>query len=313
MLFRLDFLVIVICAVVSNAYVVYYICGMHTYWFLSVYATMAICSSYNDHRVVMAVKLCLYAVFNALVFELPSVGHFVFRPLTFVVGLKRPDLAINSTTVQENGDLHEWLFRVGLDHWACLVGMLCAYNYPHWESFMQRIESDKRQLPVFGIQTVNVVKSAILLVMVSVFVLWYAIFASETSKVEYNKLHPYTSSIPIITFIVVRNLWPCLRTHYIGLFAWLGKITLETYLSQLHIYLQSNAAHLISYIDSNRYPLLNFSIATAIYLIISFRLFHITNSLSSFFLPTNIKLLYRRCGLVVLVVMTAAVISAIEL
>lgn len=308
MLFRLDFLVIVICAVVSNAYVVYYICGMHTYWFLSVYATMAICSSYNDRRTVMVAKLCLYAVFNAAVFEIPSIGRFIFRPLTFVLGLQRPDLASNTTVADEDGALHEWLFRVGLDHWACLVGMLCAYNYPHWETFIRRIESNKRRLPIFGVQVVNVVKSVILVIMVGVFVFWYVEFAS-LNKFEYNKVHPYTSFIPIITFIVVRNLWPTLRTHYIGLFAWLGKITLETYLCQLHVYLQSNAAHLIVYIDSKRYPLLNFSLATVIYLVISFRLFQITNSLSAFFLPTDIKLLVKRCGFAALVVTVVAVMS----
>ena len=309
MLFRLDFSVIVICAVVSNAYVVYYICGMHTYWFLSVYATMAVYSSHNDHRGVMAVKFGLYALFNAIVFELPSVGRVIFGPLTFVLGLQRPDLAKNSTVVYEDGALHEWLFRIGLDHWACFVGMLCAYNYPHWESFIRRIESDTRRLPMFGVQVVNVVKCAILLVMVGVFVFWYVMFGSESDKFVYNKHHPYTSPIPIITFIVVRNLWPTLRTHYIGLFAWLGKITLETYLSQLHIYLQSNAVHLITYIDCSRYPLLNFLIATVIYLTVSFRLFHITNVLSSYYLPTDNKLLAQRCGRAILVIATAALLS----
>jgi len=127
MLFRLDFLVVVICMTVSNSYMVYYICAMHTYWFLSVYALMALLSSWNERRCRMALKLAVYAGVNVLVFDVAPVNAVVFRPLSFVLGLD--DCPADS--------LHEWRFRVGLDHWACFVGILCAYNYPHWEAFVR--------------------------------------------------------------------------------------------------------------------------------------------------------------------------------
>lgn len=40
MLFRLNFLVFVMCLLMNTDYVLYYICPMHTMWFLSVYAVM---------------------------------------------------------------------------------------------------------------------------------------------------------------------------------------------------------------------------------------------------------------------------------
>ena len=48
MLFRLNFLVF--CVIVTNnlPYARYYVCAMHTYWFLSIWAVMATYSKYNE-------------------------------------------------------------------------------------------------------------------------------------------------------------------------------------------------------------------------------------------------------------------------
>ena len=297
MLFRLDFFVVVICLTVHNAYMVYYICAMHTYWFLSVYALMGVFSTWNQHRVRMAIKLVVYAVVNAAIFDVSAVAGTVFRPLSFVLGLA--DNPID--------DLHEWLFRVGLDHWACFVGMLCAYNYPHWETFITFLEGDFNSRRCFGvIGHGDLVKTGIVAVLTAFFGAWF-VLVLPLPKYTYNRIHPYTSWIPIVVYIIARNLWPALRVRYVHLFAWLGKITLETYLSQLHIYLQSNARHLISYIPG--YPLMNFSLATVIYLSASYQLFHLTTAISAFLIPADRKLLLRNVGMFIGLLAISTIIS----
>ena len=274
MLWRLNFLVIVICFTVNNEYMLYYICVMHTYWFLSVYAMMAILPTWNQHRLLMPIKFLAYAVANAAIFDIPGAAEVVFRPLWFIFGFHDGRFPI----------MHEWSFRGGLDHWACFVGTLCAYNYPYFETFLNYLDRKSSTWPELSVK--RLLRYVIASLSICSLVGWYFAFM-QRDKYEYNRLHPYSSPLPIIAFIIIRNIHPKLRSYHLGLLSWLGKITLETYLSQLHIYLQSNAKHLIEYIPG--YPLLNFCLATIVYLCISHALFNITLGLSSYLLPQDLR------------------------
>jgi hypothetical protein len=289
MLFRLNFLVVLICATLDNQYMLYYICAMHTYWFLTVYATMAILPSWNTDRVRMVVKLIVYAVCNAIIFDIPGVCQTVFLPLSFIFGY-----------VQPNGTLmHEWAYRGGLDHWVCFLGMLCAYNYPHYEHFILWLEKQSRQMEI-------TVKCALVGVVGVCFAVW-RYYVLPLDKFTYNSYHPYTSFVPIIFIIIVRNLTPQLRSYYLHLFAWLGKITLETYLSQLHVYLQSNAKHRIIFFSE--YKLLNFALVTAMYIPLSYVLFNLTTVFSSYILPSNYKTALRNAAYIAAILVASSLLA----
>ncbi|GFO12587.1 cas1 domain-containing protein 1-like [Plakobranchus ocellatus] len=272
MLFRLNFLVIFVAIVTNNEYMLYYICAMHTYWFLTVYVFMRVLSSWNRVSHLMAAKFLAYAVFNAIVFDIPGVSQAVFRPLHLILGLHngKPDI------------MHEWSFRAGLDHWACFFGMLCAYNYPHFEHLMAYVDS--KSSDSHEVLRKLLIRLGLTAACLCAGFVWFFVFMG-LEKYPYNSFHPYTSLIPILCFIILRNIHPVLRSYHIGLFAWLGKITLETYLSQLHIYLLANARTLLTLMTG--YPMLNFCLVTILYLAISHRLFLITNDCSSFLLPSS--------------------------
>jgi len=276
MLFRLNFLVVITCLVVRNEYMLYYICPMHTFWFLSAYCFMRLLNSWNEDPQKMAVKFTIYFLIVFLLFDVPGVGEIVFRPLGFILNYEN--------------SLHEWMFRVGLDHYATLLGMLCAYHHPNFERLMIYLDeksSAKRTAIRFGIA----------LVCLTSLSFWIRhIFVLD--KYQYNKLHPYFSFIPLLSFIFLRNMFPLFRRHYFYMFTWLGKITLETYISQLHVYLQGNAKFLIAFIPG--YPLLNFALATIVYLFLSYHLFHLTVDISSFLIPKDYQSMLKNLAVGVL-------------
>ncbi|GFW13656.1 n-acetylneuraminate 9-O-acetyltransferase [Trichonephila clavipes] len=56
----------------------------------------------------------------------------------------------------------------------------------------------------------------------------YAIFAFLCrNKLECNEVHPYISFVPILSYIILRNISSYLRTKYSMFFAWFGNISLE--------------------------------------------------------------------------------------
>ncbi len=48
--------------------------------------------------------------------------------------------------------------------------------------------------------------------------------------------------LPITIYIVLRNISSTARRYYMHFFAWLGKITLETYIAQYHIWMSTTGA-----------------------------------------------------------------------
>ena len=276
MMWRLNFFVFVTCVVMKNDYMLYYICPMHTLFTLFVYFALAIGREKNAEPKWIWIKMAACGVVSACLWEIPGLFRRVFAPFTFVFGYVNP-------AHPEVKPLHEWQFRSGLDRYVWIYGMLCAYTHPTYDAVMKWI--DERPTRARAMYQTGIVAFAVGTLY------WWWITFMTMDKHKYNMYHPYTSWIPLTAFFLLRNATKTLRANHIDIFCVCGKVTLETYIAQFHIWLSTSDVPngspkmLMSLLPG--YPLLNFMVCSYIFIGISHRIFDVTNILKSACIPSN--------------------------
>ncbi|KAK9396257.1 CAS1 domain-containing protein 1 [Crotalus adamanteus] len=244
-LFRLNFLVVVLCIVMDRSYQFYYFVPLVTFWFLIIYITLALWpqiilkkanGSFFWHSGVLLklgfLFVCIYFLaYSEDVFE----KIFSIWPLSMFFEL--------------NGSIYEWWFRWQLDRYVVFHGMLFAFIYLTFQK--RQILSEGKGEPLFPTKVSN-----IFLFISVVFFLTYSIWASScNNKTECNEMHPSVSVMQILAFILIRNIPGYARSVYSSFFAWFGRISLELFICQYHIWLAADTKGILVLIPGT--PMLN--------------------------------------------------------
>lgn len=253
MMWRLNFAVLFLMWTHGNTYILYYICPMHTFYFLMVYVTMLCYSSINHSKWGIRAKLMVLGIIIFIVWDLNSrVFDGIFG---WVLGT---DSIIGAT----KGSLWEYYFRTSLDHYSSFLGMIFALNFHVAEQFFKKATG-------YPLLIASVLMGAVT-------VYWYVNYYT-LEKLQYNLIHSYWAIVPLISYIFFRNINPTVRSYISMSMHVLGKTTLETYLLQHHIWLTSNAKTLLTIVPDS--PWMNFALASILFYVVSKELYSLTMSL----------------------------------
>ncbi|XP_011929291.1 PREDICTED: CAS1 domain-containing protein 1 isoform X2 [Cercocebus atys] len=248
-LFRLNFLVVVLCIVMDRPYQFYYFVPLVTVWFMVIYVTLALWPQIIQKK---ANGNCFwhFGLLLKLGFLLLFICFLAYSQGAFE---KIFSLWPLSKCFELKGNVYEWWFRWRLDR----------YTYSIWAS-------------------------------------------SCKNKAECNELHPSVSVVQILAFILIRNIPGYARSVYSSFFAWFGKISLELFICQYHIWLAADTRGILVLIPGN--PMLNIIVSTFIFVCVAHEISQITNDLAQIIIPKDNSSLLKRlaciaaffCGLLIL-------------
>ncbi|KAM8982322.1 N-acetylneuraminate 9-O-acetyltransferase isoform X1 [Sarcophilus harrisii] len=281
-LFRLNFLVVVLCIVMDRPYQFYYFVPLVTMWFLVIYITLALWPQITQKKANgscfwhLGLLMKLGLLFLCICFLAYSQGAFE----------KIFSLWPLSKCFELNGNVYEWWFRWKLDRYVVFHGMLFAFVYLALQK--RQVLSEGKGEPLLP----NRMSNLLLFVSVVSF-LTYSIWASSCkTKAECNELHPAVSVVQILAFVLIRNIPGYVRSVYSSFFAWFGKISLELFICQYHIWLAADTRGVLVLIPGS--PTLNITVSTFIFVCVAHEISRITNDLARVLIPKDSSALWKR-------------------
>ncbi|CAG8589052.1 5883_t:CDS:2, partial [Acaulospora morrowiae] len=251
---RLNLQTIILTYLMDTNYLLYYFSPLTTFWFFVIYATMRLRSNKNRSTRFLFMKIILSIIVCSLFVLTPGVLEKTFDLFNYLFNI--------------TWSAHEWRFRLRLDLLIVFVGMLVGLiNIKFQES---RI-SEKSYFPILR-------HNIILLSLV--ILIGYIFGISRLGKLEYNIYHPYISFLAILSFIILRNATKYLRNTTSGLFVFFGHFSLETFITQFHVWMAADTKGLLVVTPPEMFWT-NFAITSFIFIYVSYWLSRSAGELTS--------------------------------
>ncbi|CAF0987357.1 unnamed protein product, partial [Didymodactylos carnosus] len=219
----------------------------------------------------------------------------------------------NNIYYDRNGTINDWYHRWNLDRYTILYGMCFAYlliiiqNFDMYKTFGGFILMKKKQYQQY--RTNHYVTLLCTIGLIGLVVYIVVLFLCS-NKAVCDEIHPYIIVLPIFSYIILRNVPVFLRKHYSPFFSWFGRISLELFVAQYHIWLVANGHGALTIIP--RMPTLNLILTTFIFICIAHELHIITNVLTPVFIPNDYKCFARNCFVyIVIIIFSSYMFSSI--
>ncbi|KAI6774374.1 hypothetical protein HG531_001223 [Fusarium graminearum] len=211
-LFRLNILSCLLAYFMDTDYMTYHLSPLLSFWFLVVYATVAVDRQQNNELKFLLVKICTSCMIISFIFLDTPFTSWTFNILQGIFKIQ--------------WRVEEWQRSVTLDLFIAYVGMLAAVIGREMKKAEVSVRLGLRVCLAFG----------------GLFsILHYLSFTSHVRESSYMKWHPYVSAIPILGFVMLRNIPWSTRNYHSRAMVWLGRCSLGTYTLQFHILLAADS------------------------------------------------------------------------
>ncbi|KAI1312203.1 10 TM acyl transferase domain found in Cas1p-domain-containing protein [Xylaria venustula] len=223
-LFRINALSALLPFMMGTSYSSYYFAPAITFYYLVIYLMLRTLKQNNDDPWPLGMKVLLTASFTSM---------FITTP-----GFLDMATDILESVFRMSFDVQELRFRLALDRYIVFVGVTVA-SLVHTATL-----SDAREVfTTKGSPSLFDSGRTRFWVICSAGLALFLFFTQSglSSKQSYNAAHPYISWIPVLALITLRNLYPPAQKVFLAIPAALGRISLETYVLQYHIWLGGDA------------------------------------------------------------------------
>ena len=232
-LLRLNLLSISLSVVMKTNYLFYYFAPLTSLWYVITYFTLYIGHDRNHSLRFLFGKILISAALVNIIIR----SHRIFEDL----------FAFLERCCAINWDLREWRFRLQLDSYIVYTGMLNGIIFLRIKEAVGNKEySEADRFRKFRHKYFRSMRLTALLGALVTPPAFYLFARSVTDKYTYNAYVPYLSTFPILSFVMLRNITPLLRNYHSTAFAWVGRISLETFTLQFHIWLAADTKGLLS-------------------------------------------------------------------
>ncbi|KAN0115113.1 Cas1p domain containing protein [Hyaloscypha variabilis] len=233
-LIRLNLLGCVLPYMMRTDYLFYYFAPLVSFWFFVIYFTLKTGHQDNTNTHFMVKKILLSAIITTAFTKIPGILEFIALILKYSCAI--------------SWNITEWRFRLFLDMYIVYVGMLVAVLSNRSSQLKSGTFTAKtmvdRILEV-TIEYKKLFKTVIVLLSLGLLPGFWTLTRRSPDKQDYNWWMPFISFIPILSLVTLRNSHRLLRNCHFGVFAWLGRFSLETYVLQYHIWLAGDTKGLL--------------------------------------------------------------------
>lgn len=212
---RINYFPLLLVFIVGTKLDDFYIVPLHTTGF---FITMVTCyvakllePFLREHKNIGAIVLCI-------------IVHVIFYETSVVESLK-----IFSDEIY---------FRFQADKYSAVIGIVSGF---FWGKFKKALQYYNTETVTSNQKTATACQIACGILFIT---FWYTQFGYIQDKYTYNPFHPYIFWIPVAGWLLVRNSSKYLMECHSTVLEFFGKITLETYVLQFHLFMCNNVKHI---------------------------------------------------------------------